>query len=148
MESAHICAPRRRNAPHAFRAHAHCTKTRLAIPPPPSRTQLEKASPSRLHAFDKLEAEIPEANLAMYKATYSEVVSELLGMLTTRSPYIRPEKSRSTVMTGLREIRDLEGTHRFYRFLLSKLMCNGHLLNVSIPKSGKSDVGFSRSGFL
>ena len=53
-----------------------------------------------------------------------------------------------TVVVGLRESRDLEGTHRFYRFLLSKLMCNGHLLNVSIPKSGKSDVGFSRSGFL
>ena len=31
-------------------------------------------------------------------------------------------------MTGLREIRDLEGTHRFCHFLLSKLMCNGHLL--------------------
>ena len=34
----------------------------------------------------------------------------------------------STVVVGLREIRDLEGTHRFCHFLLSKLMCNGHLL--------------------
>jgi hypothetical protein len=49
-----------------------------------------------------------------------------------------------TVIVGLREIRDLEGTHRFCHFLLSKLMCNGHLLNVSIPKSGKSQAGFSR----
>ena len=33
-----------------------------------------------------------------------------------------------TVIVGLRETRDLEGTHRFSHFLLSKLRCNGHLL--------------------
>ena len=47
-----------------------------------------------------------------------------------------------TVIVGLRENRDLEGTHRFCHFLLSKLMCNGHLLNVSIPISGKSHAPF------
>ena len=50
----------------------------------------------------------------------------------------------SLPMTGLREIRDLEGTHRFCHFLLSKLVCNGHLLNVSIPKSEKIQVRFYR----
>ena len=53
-----------------------------------------------------------------------------------------------TVDRGPIEIRDLEGTHRFCHFLLSKLMCNGHLLNVSIPKSEKIQVRFSRSRFL
>ena len=55
---------------------------------------------------------------------------------------------RATVDRGPIEIRDLEGTHRFCHFLLSKLMCNGHLLNVSIPKSEKIQVRFSRSRFL
>jgi hypothetical protein len=76
--------------------------------PPPPRAQHEKESPPRLLAFDKLEAEIPNANLAIYKATYREVVSELQSMLTTRSPYIRPEKSRSThpfVQTEMPEVR-------------------------------------------
>ena len=69
---------------------------------------------------------------------------------TPRPPGVvsAPAEEIGTVDRGPREIRDLEGTHRFCHFLLSKLMCNGHLLNVSIPKSGKSDVGFSRSGFL
>ena len=44
----------------------------------------------------------------MYKATYVEVVSDLQSMLTTRSPYIRPEKSRNThpfVQTEMPEVR-------------------------------------------
>ena len=58
------------------------------------------------------------------------------------SPAARHISIGNTVMTGLREIRDLEGTHRFCHFLLSKLMCNGHLLNVSIPKTEKSHAPF------
>ena len=49
--------------------------------------------------------------------------------------------SETTVDRGPREIRDLEGTHRFCHFLLSKLMCNGHLLNGNLKKLTSVSLG-------
>ena len=53
----------------------------------------------------------------------------------------RDRKLLDTVNVGLREIRDLEGTHRFCHFLLSKLMCNGHLLNGNLKKLTSVSLG-------
>ena len=49
---------------------------------------------SSIPAFDKLNAELPNANLDRFKTTYKAAVSEIQGMLTTRTPYKRPSKSR------------------------------------------------------